>query len=218
MSSFEPFGDFLPPGSSWVWQGPPSGLPGDRGFFRSVLLLPGTFTLLPGTIKRSRILPCGKGPHFYLVCTSLPWIHFCLVCSKVYHLYLLSWPFVKGARKSFSHRSHSFSVVVFIFPRCTFSLRLGIWLLSCGRHKPALHCTRLKKSASRIVIALSGVSSSVNNPLMQVISQSGSNHFSVGRWDRFAINEVQQACLSNSSFSRKPPPFEQWCFWIFVWI
>ena len=87
--------------------------------FRSVLLLPGTFTLLPGTIKRSRILPCGKGPHFYLVYTSLPWMHFCLVRSEVYHLYLLSWPFVKGARKSFSHRSHSFSVVSFNFSPAT---------------------------------------------------------------------------------------------------
>ena len=82
-------------------------------FFPVLVRVP--FFLVRSSGKRSRILPCGKGPHFYLVYISLPWIHFCLVRSKVYHLYLLSWPFVKGARKSFSHRRHSFSVVSFHF-------------------------------------------------------------------------------------------------------
>ena len=112
--------------------------------FRSVLLLPGTFTLLPGTINQSRILPCGKRPHFYLVYTSLPWIHFCLVRSEVYHLYLLSWPFVKGARQSFSHRSHSFSVVSFHFSPDT-HFPYG-WGFDCC-HADAInrHCIALDK-------------------------------------------------------------------------
>ena len=71
-------------------------------------------------------------------------MHFCLARSKVYRLYLLSWPFVKGARKSCSHRSHSFSVVSFHFsPDTHFPYS---WGFDCC-HADAInrHCIALDK-------------------------------------------------------------------------
>ena len=77
-SSFEPFGDFFPPGSSWVWQGPPSGLPGDRGSFSfstssSRYIYPSSWydqaVTDPAGRQRASLLPC---IYFFALGTFLP--------------------------------------------------------------------------------------------------------------------------------------------------
>ena len=89
-------------------------------------------------LQRASLLPCK------LLCLG----YIIAFCTRGF-ITFTPWagPLVKVQVGHFAQHSHSFSdLSLQFFPCNTFSIRLGIWLQSCGHHKLVLHCAREKSN------------------------------------------------------------------------